>query len=268
VSKTASELSEKELEAVLYFGALPALLAVLTTGVAPEKPAQRESFSATLLRHLMADPLRVEDQRQVTAFEALMVGLQVGYSYLSPSVTLPRLAAGTRASLPLCLISGLTGSGPAHVGACDQAMELLVRMERCEAGADDVQAIQRAVEGWSKEYGRVPGFGNPLFPQDPRIERLWTCLKPIQTPQGPLQRFEALCRFMQERYGISPNIDGLSAAAFLELSLPAGRGTALFLCIRTAGMIAHIFDKLRRPTFGVTSATARGFFHKLPAGWL
>lgn len=248
--------------AALWFGLLPSLLLRALTGSPSKASGEDDSdFRATLLHALARRPDLPGARR---AFEAVCVSFQAGFGYLTPTVMLPRVAAGTRVDLPMALISGLTGSGPAHVGACELAMRLFQTM-REQGGAAAVEAV---LTKWLEKAGRIPGFGHPLFREDPRVPCLRALLHELGLESPALELFDHTAAWLKEQKGLRPNIDAMSAAVFLSLELPKGSGTGLFLCMRAAAMMAHYFEKRRQPVFGATSADARKYLDSVPKTWI
>jgi citrate synthase len=264
------ELSEEEMEALLFFSVLPALFAA-ALGRQPLwsiEGSANLSYSKCILRLMGVGEAETANPAVARVFDAVLVSFQAGFGFLTPTVMLPRVAAGTRADLGLCLIAGLTGSGPAHVGACEHAMSLLYDMENSRLGGENASYAGQTVENSIRKFGRVPGFGHPLFKEDPRVRRIRTYLDETGFRVSVLQSFDCLCTTMRDRFGLYPNIDGISAAVFVGLNLPKRSGTGLFLSMRSAAMIAHVFEKRKQPPFGATSATAREYLASVPVGWI
>jgi citrate synthase len=255
-------LSAEEIEGAVLFFALPRIaVAALLPNPRPPSPAATDGLADAILGQLTATSAPAAGNR-CRAFAALLSSFQAGFGHLTPTVKLARTAASTRADLALSVIAGFSGSGPAHVGACDEAMSLLASMR--EGPLPPLLRAEEAVEAWARRASRIPGFGHPLFAEDPRVPRLRAYWAELKLEAAPLHNFDALCRIMDDRHGLKPNIDGLAAALLLTLALPAGGGSPLFLCMRAAAMIAHALEMRRRPRFGQTRAQARKHLSSLP----
>lgn len=259
VAELAGGCPPQEREAIAYFGALPNLL-LAACGRMPLSVNQGRSFSRRLLYALSSRREGEMSWAELRAFDAVLVSLQAGFGVLAPTVMLPRIAAGTRADLRLCLIAGLAGSGSAHVGACDDAMRLF---DPISAADSDESAVEALLDRQIRGGGRVPGFGHPLFCADPRVPRIRAYLDEIAFSSPALSRFDALRSTMLRRFRLQPNIDSIAAAVFSGLALPACAGTGIFLCMRSAAMMAHSREALDLPRFGVRSRTARTVITKL-----
>jgi citrate synthase len=272
ISEAAASISARSTmppdicEGWVLFGVLPAILYALADHHRPAWPVDKQ-LSALLLQDFTSGFKGDADITQ-KALNAVLVGMQAGYGYLAPTVMLPRVAAGTKAELILCLIAGFSASGPAHVGGSEECLELLSRIKKVSPQSPGKDELTTVLIAWSSEFGRIPGFGHPLFRRDPRVSRLREYLQEIQFANESLSHYDTLCAVMIEKYGLHPNIDSLNAAVLSDLGLQKGLSVGLFLCMRAAAMIAHVFEKRRLPRFGVTSATARGFLHKIPVGWI
>jgi len=186
---------------------------------------------------------------------AVLVAQHGGFGYLTPTVLLPRVAISTHVSIPQAMAAQFLGAGPAHVGAIEGAMNLLMSM------AEDCQNLDVAADRLITEYRstrrRLPGFGHPLFERDPRVSRLRALLVDYQVGSKYLDCFDELIEAVKDRLGVWPNIDGIAAAILLTLGVPPDDGTGVFLCARLAATIAHIMEKKSEPAFGQHRAEAR-----------
>ena len=253
-------------EGWVLFGVLPAMLYAVADHHRPAWPVDKP-LSGLLLQDFTSGFTGDAGITQ-KALNAVLVGMQAGLGYLSPTVMLPRVAAGTRADLILCLIAGFSASGPAHVGGSEECVQLLSRIKKASPQSSDKGELTALLNAWGSEFGRIPGFGHPLFRRDPRVNRLREYLREIRFANESLSHYDTLCAVMVEKYGLHPNTDSLNAVVLSDLGLKKGIGVGVFLCMRAAAMIAHVFEKRRLPRFGVTSATARAYLHKIPIGWI
>lgn len=150
---------------------------------------------------------------------------------LTSSAFAARIAASTGASLPACLLAGLTTlSGPAHGDASGRVRTLFGEVERL--GED-------AVVGHYLSTGQpLPGFGHHLYPDgDPRAAAL---LAMIELPKG-MERFIVK---VTKLTGLQPNIDVALAALVAHRKLPTDAAFALFATARSVGLLAHSLEQL------------------------
>lgn len=150
---------------------------------------------------------------------------------LTSSAFAARIAASTGASLPACLLAGLTTlSGPLHGDASGRVQALFSEVERM--GEDQVLAH------YLSTGLPLPGFGHFLYPDgDPRAAAL---LALCAVPQG-------IARFIQkatELTGLQPNIDVALAALVAHHRLPADAAFCLFATARSVGLLAHSLEQL------------------------
>lgn len=150
---------------------------------------------------------------------------------LTSSAFAARIAASTGASLPACLLAGLTTlSGPLHGDASGRVQALFSEVERL--GDDQVLAH------YLSTGQPLPGFGHFLYPDgDPRAAALLTLCAPP----------EVIARFIQkatELTGLQPNIDVALAALVAHHRLPADAAFGLFATARSVGLLAHSLEQL------------------------
>ncbi|RZT39354.1 citrate/2-methylcitrate synthase [Cupriavidus agavae] len=150
---------------------------------------------------------------------------------LTSSAFAARIAASTGASLPACLLSGMTTlSGPLHGDASGRVKALFDQVER--EGEDQVLAHHLSTG--------VPlaGFGHHLYPDgDPRATAL---LARIELP-------ETIARFIEKASGLTglqPNVDVALAALVTHYGLPADAAFGLFATARSVGLLAHSLEQL------------------------
>jgi len=150
---------------------------------------------------------------------------------LTSSAFASRIAASTGASLPACLLSGMTTlSGPLHGDASGRVKALFDEVER--QGEDHVIAHHLSTG--------VPlaGFGHHLYPDgDPRAAAL---LAMMDLPEN-------IARFIEKASGLTglqPNIDVALAALVTHYGLPDDAAFALFATARSVGLLAHSLEQL------------------------
>jgi citrate synthase len=259
------------LEGSYYFGALPLLLAYVVTAASQEGTKavatcvkdmrdQPADYLSNVFRFVAGHELKGEGERKV--FEAIMVSFHAGFGFLTPTVMLPRGAIGTGVPMVQALAAGFTAAGPAHVGACEQSMKMF-QLIAAEPESELAAAVDVALDDFAQRGAPVPGFGHPLFKQDPRNAHLRRLLDDAAFCSPFIKIYDLVSERLLTRLGIHPNIDSVSAAVFLSLGVPPAFGTGLFLCARAAAMVAHILEKKNKPAFGARSADARQWLQSL-----
>lgn len=150
---------------------------------------------------------------------------------LTSSAFAARIAASTGASLPACLLAGLsTLSGPLHGDASGRVQALFSEVERL--GEDKVLAHHLST-------GQpLAGFGHHIYPDgDPRAVALLAMFEPP----------EVIARFIDKATqltGLQPNIDVALAAMVAHHRLPDDAAFALFATARSVGLLAHGLEQL------------------------
>ena len=150
---------------------------------------------------------------------------------LTSSAFSARITASTGASLPACLLAGLTTfSGPLHGDASARVRALFDEVAR--AGPDAV------IERHLSAAVPLPGFGHPLYPDgDPRAAAL---LPDLDLPAHVARLIDQVARLT----GQAPTIDVALAALAARHRLPPDAAFALFATARSVGLLAHAMEQL------------------------
>jgi citrate synthase len=150
---------------------------------------------------------------------------------LTSSAFASRIAASTGASLPACLLAGLTTlSGPLHGDASGRVQALFSEVERL--GEDKV------VDHYLSTGLSLAGFGHHLYRDgDPRAAALLALFEPPKV----IARFIAKVTSLT---GLQPNIDVALAALVAHHRLPADAAFGLFATARSVGLLAHSLEQL------------------------
>ncbi|MGO4279737.1 citrate synthase [Cupriavidus sp. OV038] len=150
---------------------------------------------------------------------------------LTSSAFATRIAASTGASLPACLLAGLTTlSGPLHGDASGRVKALFNEVERL--GEDQV------IAHYLSTGLPLAGFGHHLYPDgDPRAMALLALFDPP----------DVITRFIEKATrltGLQPNIDVALAALSIHYRLPDDAAFAMFATARSIGLLAHSLEQL------------------------
>jgi citrate synthase len=153
---------------------------------------------------------------------------------LTSSAFAVRIAASTGASLPACLLAGLTTlSGPLHGDASGRVQALFSEVMRL--------GENKVMDHHLSTGLPLAGFGHHLYPDgDPRAAALLAMFDP---PEG-------IGRFIEkvgELTGLRPNIDAALAALVVHHRLPADAAFGLFATARSVGLLAHGMEQLAEP---------------------
>ena len=151
---------------------------------------------------------------------------------ITSSAFAARITASTGASLPGCLLTGLsTLSGPLHGDASGRVRAVFDDVGRLGAQHVVAHHLQSAIP--------IPGFGHHLYPDgDPRADALLEVLDPPAELASFIEKVVALT-------GLRPNIDVAIATLAAQLKLPRDASFALFATARSVGLLAHCIEQLR-----------------------
>ncbi len=159
---------------------------------------------------------------------------------MAASTLAARVAASARADVHGVTAAGMgTLSGTLHGGESTRCRRILQSAR--EHPVDEV--IGQGLE----QYGRLPGFGQMLYPRgDPRAARLLALLHDAG-PHPVLDHVDEFVDATRRRHLPPPNVDLALAALGMTAGMPLDAGEAIFAIGRTAGWIAHALEEYREP---------------------
>ncbi|MDF5827041.1 2-methylcitrate synthase [Pseudomonas aeruginosa] len=173
-----------------------------------------------------------------------------------------RVCASTLSDLYSC-VTGAIGSlrGPLHGGANEAAMELIERFSSPqEATAELLKMLGRK--------DKIMGFGHAIYKDsDPRNEGdqgLVEAARRRGRRQVLFAVSEAIDKTMWEQKKLFPNADFYHASAYHFMGIPTKLFTPIFVCSRTSGWTAHVFEqrannRIIRPSAEYTGVEQRAF---------
>ncbi|EOX9657438.1 2-methylcitrate synthase [Pseudomonas aeruginosa] len=173
-----------------------------------------------------------------------------------------RVCASTLSDLYSC-VTGAIGSlrGPLHGGANEAAMELIERFSSPqEATAELLKMLERK--------DKIMGFGHAIYKDsDPRNEVIKGWSKQLADEVGDKVLFAvsgAIDKTMWEQKKLFPNADFYHASAYHFMGIPTKLFTPIFVCSRTSGWTAHVFEqrannRIIRPSAEYTGVEQRAF---------
>ncbi len=201
----------------------------------PDGTAVRSSIAGRLWARLSPRRATPELLAVLNASLVLLADHEMAASTLAA-----RVAASTRAGVHDVVTAGLgTLNGPLHGGESARVRRVLQ-----QAGEDSVSgAISAALD----HFGRLPGFGQVLYPRgDPRARLLLEMLRGAAT--GPaLDLVERVVDEAARRKLPPPNVDLALGALGSVAQMPVDAGTALFASARIVGWLAHAMEEYDEP---------------------
>ena len=176
---------------------------------------------------------------------------------LNVSAFTARCVASARATPYGAVTAALAAlRGSLHGGSTEQVEALFDEAGRPERAAEVCRSRLRRGE-------RLPGFGQPLYPEgDPRGALLMELLRQAAPNSRPLALADALSTTARELIDKGPNVDFAVAAVRRVLGAPDHAALALFAVARSVGWIAHVLEqyeegRLIRPRARYTGPTPR-----------
>jgi citrate synthase len=203
--------------------------------------------------------------QQSRMFEAVLVALaDHGFTPTAIAARLTYLSAPD--ALQGALAAGLLGGGSRFLGVTEDTGEFLAAAlagadPRPETDDDWDELARRVVQARRDAGGFVPGLGHHLHKNgDPRTPVIIAIARE-ECVYGPhLALFEAIGRVAPDVLGkqLPLNGAGVCGAALADLGIPAALLRGVALLARTAGLLGHLAEELRRPIAGQIFADVEG----------
>jgi citrate synthase len=199
--------------------------------------------------------LRRPTAGELRMFETVLVALaDHGFT---PSVIAARLTlTGAPESVQGALAAGLLGGGSRYLGVTEDCGRFLGAaiavhngpMPETDAGWDEMATA--AVQAQRTAGQLVPGLGHPLHKEgDPRTPVIFRVAEESGVLGPHLRLFAAVGRVHPAIIGrrLPLNGAGVCGAALADLGFPVDLLRGFALLARTAGLIGHLAEEMRRP---------------------
>jgi citrate synthase len=136
-----------------------------------------------------------------------------------------------------------------HGGHSDRVEDLLTQLgvHRLNDGPPPRQEIRRVVEERLQRGERIPGFGQPLYPDgDPRCRVLLDLIEQAYPGSVTVAAARAVAAEVEALISQRATIDLALATLSLELALGPGGAFTIFALGRTAGWVGHVMEEYQR----------------------
>lgn len=190
---------------------------------------------------------------QARLLEAALVAA-VDHGPHAPSIAISRMAVTCGLPINGAMASAINALDDIHGGAGQQCMELLQEISDAAGEAEPgAQHVEQVLDQFIARNGKiVPGFGHRWHGTDPRAVRLVAIVREAQQQGTVRGRFTTIATLVEEALGrrkgtrIPMNIDGITAAIYLELGFPAPLGRGLFILSRSVGILSHAWEQTQQ----------------------
>jgi citrate synthase len=187
---------------------------------------------------------------QARLLEAALVAA-VDHGPHAPSIAISRMAVTCGLPINGAMASAINALDDIHGGAGQQCMELLQEIADAAGAAEPTaQHVDQVLDQFIARNGKIiPGFGHRWHGTDPRAVRLVAIVREAQQQGTVRGRFTTIATLVEEALGrkkgtrIPMNIDGITAAIYLELGFPAPLGRGLFILSRSVGILSHAWEQ-------------------------
>lgn len=161
----------------------------------------------------------------------------------APSIAAARTCASTRGAPGVAMAAGLIAfAGPAHGGAAGACAEVLGELLTAGGGRDAGADVARLVRERLERGERIPGFGHPYHPRDPRVPGLMDAPLPEDRHRRLVRVVEAA---IVEAKGprLHMNADAAVAALMLDAGLHPSAIDLMTSIGRCVGLAAHVHEE-------------------------
>ena len=197
----------------------------------------------------------VPGEGQAALLEAALVSA-VDHGPQAPSIAVARMSVTCGASLNGAMASALNMLDAVHGGAGEQAAALYVRIEkRLGTGESVADAVAAELDDYTPEKrGKfVPGFGHRFHkPTDPRTPRLLALADEAVAAKVISGNIVAIARAVEAELAarrgtsLAMNVDGATAAIYVELGFAPPLARGLFCLSRSVGLLAHAWEQMNQ----------------------
>jgi citrate synthase len=188
-------------------------------------------------------------RREGELIEAILVS-SCDHSLAAPSADATRLVASGGVPLPSAVAAGLLAVGEYHGGAIERCAQMLLEaMQGVAPGENDFTGAANRLVATARSKGeRVPGYGHPVHPEDPRVAPLFELAAELGLSGRRVTFARTVERVLREQTGrpLPINVDGAIAALLLEMEFDWHVGKAFFLISRSVGLSAHYLEQITR----------------------
>lgn len=201
---------------------------------------------------LVAQRRPTPGQRRV--FEAVLVAL-ADHGFTPTALAARLTLTSAPESVQGAVAAGLLGGGTRFLGVTEDSAaflhEALAQADATPVDDAGYDALARRAITARRAVGRlVPGLGHPVHKDgDPRTPVLFEIAEQEGLKGPHLRLFEAVGRVAPQILGrtLPLNGAGVCGAALADLDLPVEVLRGFALLARTAGLVGHIAEEMRRP---------------------
>jgi citrate synthase len=217
--------------------------------------------------------LRRPSAGELRVFETVLVAL-ADHGFTPTAIAARLTYAGAPDALQGAVAAGLLGGGSRFLGVTEDAGrflagELQQAPTRPESDDDYDELARTAVSRCRAEGRLVPGLGHPVHKvEDPRTPVIIRIAADAGMRGPHLRLFEAIGRVHPEILGrtLPLNGAGVCGAALADIGLPPEMLRGVALLARTAGLLGHLAEEMRRPiSLDIYDAVDRNARYVAPA---
>jgi citrate synthase len=212
-------------------------------GLAPAGPEHDLSYPA---RFLAMIPGAATDPEAVQIFDRVLTCY--AEHELANSTLAARVVASSLGDIYGAVVAATASlKGPLHGGANEEAARMFAAIAAHEGGG--AAAAEDYVLARLADHEKVMGFGHRVYMHraDPRAVLLREDLDGLaeRRPDGAayLAAYDRAVEVMQREKGLYPNTDLPIGLLLFLLGIPIELFTPIFLCARTAGLVAHVIEQ-------------------------
>jgi len=203
---------------------------------------------------------RLPTKGESTLMNAMLVAcIEHGFA---PSAIVSRLViGGAPEAFQGAVAAGILAMGDIHGGAIEKCAKMLQEgVKRAKKEGRSLKEIAEVIvhERWV-EGEVIHGIGHPFHKIDPRTTTLFKIAEREGYKKEHAELLEAIRECAEREYGrrFPINVDGAIAAIISDMGIDWRVGKAFFIISRVVGLVAHVYEEMRRPAMDIVREAAR-----------
>jgi citrate synthase len=185
----------------------------------------------------------------------------VDHGFAPSALTSRIVIGGAPEAFQGAVAAGILCMGELHGGAIEGCSKMLQEgVRRAEKEGMSLNEIaEKIVHDYWVEGKVIPGIGHPFHRVDPRVEPLFEIAREAGFPTKHVELLKAIRDVMERDYGrkLPINIDGAIGAVISDMGIDYRLGKAFFIMSRVVGLVAHVYEEIKRPAMGPIRDMAR-----------
>lgn len=231
---------------------------ILIRGYKIGKLIERLTFSEAAFLTIFG---RLPIKGESTLMNAMLVAC-IDHGFAPSTLTSRLIIGGAPEAFQGAIAGGILCMGDLHGGAIEKCAKMLQEgVKRARKEGKSLKEMGRIIvhEHWV-EGKIIHGIGHPFHrPNDPRTLVLFKIAEREGYKKEHVQLLEAIAETAKREYGrtLPINVDGAIAAIISDMGIDWRIGKGFFIMSRVVGLIAHVYEEMKRPALDAVRNVAR-----------